>query len=475
MPWTMTGKAVPEDSRLPVSQCGDTAPAAGHNQERMAGRTDMKASTRLHERNELKINIESMVRCGGSCIGCILSADERVHGSVWPQETFDRVRPFVVAFLRHHLRSEIDFTEISVAFGQGDHLLLSPEEAERIVRWTASLMPGRVNGFITASVIGRRERVARSVEAWHSAMVRHSQSLNVDLVFDPVKVGIERFAETYAANIACVRDAFGDFDLNINVGPDTPRAASPEQIQAFVLENGFSRLTLNLVPLPAKGGAFAERWSEILSWLSRTMKIWRAEYGYDINFCPTIAPYIEGLDDRLIEAGMPEVVSFVEERLAREIYIDGEGYVSHTQAGFGDVPLGRRMGFPTRLTVDVPEDEVPKHVATSARALGARIAAMFLSTRACAGCGYQAVCPKIGTIALANSLRGYLPNEGCPAGVKPLLDDIQAFMKAGHDLTCPCYRLPQVHVPRGFDPALLPHAKQVQGGSGPLSLEGFRS
>lgn len=413
-------------------------------------------------RNELKINIENMVRCGGSCGGCILSSHERVHGAVWPQETFDRATDFVKAFIDSHVATGTDFHEISVAFGQGDHFLLEREDADRIVRWTAELFPGRVVGFITASAIGKRERVQRSVDAWAESMHRYGQALNVDMVLDPAKASIENFSPVYADNITYIKKTFGDFDLNINVGPDTPRTVSPESLRAFVMANEFSRLTLNLVPLPGMADKFFADWQGVSDWLIGCLQVWRPEDGYDINFCPTIAPLIEGVDQSLLDGGMQASMAFVEERLIREIYIDGEGLVSHTQAGFGDVPLSRRFGFKPTMSIDLEPEKVASAVKSSARRFSTQIAAMFASKANCRDCRFLNVCPKIGAVAIGKSMEGRFRNGTCPTGLKPMLESIETFMADGSDLATTCYVDPRVHVPHDFDTDLLPNSKRVK-------------
>jgi hypothetical protein len=432
----------------------------------------MKAkSTRVGSvRNELKINIENMVRCGGSCSGCILTSSERVYGSVWPQATFDRATSFVQAFVADHIASGTPFHEISVAFGQGDHFLLDAADADRIVRWASELSPGRVVGFITASAIGKRERIMRSVDAWAEAMHRYGQALNVDMVLDPTKVSIDAFSPVYADNISHIKQTFGDFDLNINVGPDTPRAVSPEALRSFVMANGFSRLTLNLVPLPGMATAFAKEWTAVSEWLLGCLNVWRPEHGYDLNFCPTIAPLIEGANQRLFDQGMRASLSFVEERLSREIYIDGDGRVSHTQAGFGDVPLSHRFGFEPTFDIDVEAGRAATAVKTSARRFSTQIAAWFASKAACGDCRFMHVCPKIGAVALGKSLGGSFRDTDCPTGLKPMLKGIEAFMSDGSDLATTCYTDARVHVPHDFDISLLPNSKRVKPHVGKVDL-----
>lgn len=419
-------------------------------------------STRIGtNRNEIKVGIESMVRCGGACGGCILSATERVRGDIWSQERFDRAGEFIKAFLSGHVNSGTSFHEVSVTFGQGDHFLLGENDADRIVDWTSRLYPGKVVGFITASAIGKRERVQRSVDAWAAAMHRHGQAFNVDMVFDPAKVAIGSFSRVYADNISYIKQAFGDFDLNINVGPDTPRAVSPKGLRKFVTDNGFSRLTLNLVPLPSMASQFFDRWGQITDWLNGCLEEWDPELGYSINFCPTIAPLIEGADDRFSDDGMARVISVVEQRLTREIYIDSEGRISHTQAGFGDVPLSHRFGFDPVIDIDTHPSDAASAVATSAGRFSTRIASIFASKPACRECHFRDVCPQIGAAALAKSMKGLFDPLACPTGIKLLLDRVETFMNAGRDLANASYSDLRVHVPHDFDTDLLPNSRRV--------------
>lgn len=435
----------------------------------------MGSDTRLNSRDELKVNIEAMARCGGSCRGCVFTAEERAQGVLWSEADFARALPFVSAFVAGHA-ARADFTEIAINFGQGDHLLVPADRVDGVVRWVKEAGGGLALGYVTASAIGRRERVAAAIDAWRGAADRHGQAILVDMVFDPAKTAVERFHETYAANIAHLRAAFGDVDLNVNVGPDTVAAASPAVLHAFVRENGFSRLTLNLTPVPASAPHFAGAWDAVVDWINGVLRLWDPDHGYDLNTCPTIAPLIQGADAALADAGPALVIEAVREKAAREIFIDPDGLVSHTQAGFGDVAFGRRIGHQPTLTLDCPPGEALAAVEASADRFARRLVASFSASRACQGCRYLPVCPRAGVGGVRQVMARHLAGraDGCPAGVLPLLDGIRGYMATGADMRSDIYTRRNVFVPHGFDASLVRHAVPVRGFEGGISFDAVR-
>jgi hypothetical protein len=276
-------------------------------------------------RRELKINLETLTRCGGSCGGCMLDPEERARGELWPRESFERLSPFVSALIED-VSSREDLAEASINMGPADHLLVPTDRPDEVLGWMRSVGGGRVVGFMTVSAVGRPDRIRPAADAWRAAMDRRGQPMCVDMVFDPAKTRIERFHESYAGNIGHVRDAFGAIDLNLNVGPETPSAVSPEELHAFVRENGFANLTLNVVPNRLTARAFAESWDEMSEWLGATLDAWRPDDSHGHNAVVAVAPYLESEAESPVgEEGLDRLSSAISEKASMEVLFDGSG------------------------------------------------------------------------------------------------------------------------------------------------------
>ena len=416
--------------------------------------------TWMRGRREMKINVETIAKCGGSCGGCMLTQEERTGGTLLPQAGFAGHLPFVQAMVSSVGRDG-DYTEVSINLGPADHLLAPPERADEVVRWLKEAGGGRVAGFITASAVGKTERLKRAVDAWRAAVDRHRQAVCVDMVFDPSKTRLSQFHEQYAENISYIRAAFGAVDLNINVGPDTIEAVSPEALHAFMRENGFGNLTLNLIPTPQTAERFAESWDAVTGWMVETMRAWCPDDRHGFNSCTAIAPYLEAADELLAQEDfVPRLTAMIAEKASTELLLGPDGSICFSQAGFGDTPFAARFGFaPAASTAGDPSD-VRRRIRAAAERFAARTVGAFLSTRACAACPHMAVCPRTGLGVARRVMGGKLSPDasGCPLRIRPALDAMKEFMAVPRDMTTYDVSTSSIYVPAGFDTSLLPHA-----------------
>lgn len=414
----------------------------------------------MKDRTDVKFILETTTRCGGSCQGCFLSASERTSGSLWTKEQFDKVGPFIHGYLEEHLKTS-DPKEISINLGQGDHLIAGPEKLTEVVYWIHEVGHGRSIGFMTASVIGKHERVARAVDAVRETALQIGQPIFFDLVIDPKKMALANFQETYARNISYVRQAFGDVDLHINVGPDTVSSMTPEMLIDFLTSSSFRRFTLNLTPTPASAAIFAMSWEIIVSWICRFLELWTAETNIEMNVGQVLSAVIEGAED-LRGAGLSELSGVVKHEAARTIFLTSDGWIQHAQAGVGDIPCSERVNVrPSRA---IPEDPAQARLEAerSAEAFSRRAIRPFRTRAACIECEFSAVCPRIGALAISNALNATMPGD-CPSGLKPILKTIRSGGGKGDMSRYQCCR-DWTHIPTGFERDAIPNGIPVTPG-----------
>ncbi len=403
-------------------------------------------------RENLKINLETMTRCGGSCMGCVLGEGERRDASPWLPAWLAQIEPFVASYIAGH-HSRWTPLETSINCGQGDHLLLDPSDLRQIVRFMHRAGAGRAIGFMTASAVGKTTHVAAAVDAIRDESLRLSQPVWIDLVVDPVKTRIDHFASTYADNIGLIRNAFGEVDLNINIGPDTIAVVSPEDVNAFIADNAIMRFSLNLTPTPASATAFKAAWPAIIAWIQHFLAIFEpgkdCEFNIGQELAVSIVQHVGG------GAEWPETARHVERAAQRSIHLDRTGFIGHTQAGFGDIAFSHRVGWrPSHLLPTNGEDAYDL-VGDSARRFAASVMRMFQTHQTCMGCEYARICPRVGV----GAIRSAVPDQdGCPSGLRDLIGSVAGRGEDLKDMMC---AKDFSYVPRGFADTVRANARAI--------------
>lgn len=381
-------------------------------------------STNLDFTDNVKVNLELMTRCGGSCGGCMLDPEERIGGANWDKDRLRRLTPFVQGFIDGHVAA-FNPLEIAINCGQGDHLLAEPEDLRDLVGWIAEAGLGRSIGFITASAVGKRDRVFKAVDAIRDASLAASQPIWIDLVFDPAKTLLGGFRETYRANIDHIRTSFGDVDFNINVGPDTVAHVRPRDLHDFLRESGIMRFTMNLTPTTRSMPGFRLSWEAIMDWAAEVMDLWDPADGTEINLGQVTSIAMlqaAGLEDE----GSDTMATLVSLSARRSVYIDRSDWIWHTQAGFGDVAFSHRIDWRPTTRIPATREEAFAAVEDSARRFTARILSGFMRSPTCVSCPFLTLCPRIGAAALQAANGGAI-SERCPSGLRPLLETFAGY------------------------------------------------
>ncbi len=413
----------------------------------------------LGQRFEIKVNLEAMTRCPGSCQGCFMQPEERKYGTFWGEEQFADAQKFVARFVDFH-REKLDTAsefEVAVNLGQGDHMDVSSNAMAPATAFIESVYEGRSVAFITASAVSAGYRLASSAHRWKGSLKGKGQAFFADVVFDPMLSNKASFHEKYHGNIQVLREVFGEVDLNINLGPDTIQAISPEELHALVCANDFRILTLNFAPTSFSPPSFIERAPEILEWVKAMFKVWlpagsRERPKYLLNtFATLVRPILVFRHNKAVGVEVDEkwVVDSLAAELPKMLYVDHDGNVSFVQAGIGDLPVGSRTGWRTIGNIrDLAEDpNLETRIKAGARVLAASIVSSLSASDVCGACPQRFVCAMTGGTHLTKLIGDKSREQSglCPSGLRELYDLVDQY--DSHVLSSAC----ECHIPKAGD------------------------
>ena len=416
-------------------------------------RTGVEGSTDLSYRDSVKVNLETLTRCGGSCMGCLLEESERRDGRLWSQDRFACLSPFISGFIEHHL-AIFDPVEVSINCGQGDHLLVEPHDLANLVRWMSSVGAGRAIGFLTASAVGKHDRVRRAVDSIRETSLQIGQPVMLDLVFDPAKTRVSKFSDTYALNLEYIREAFGGVDLAINIGPDTVESLPPKALHAFLVDADVRRFTVNLTPTHLSRARFAGRFAAIFDWARDLLALWSINKGYEINLAQVAGTAL--LFSKGADAADPLLAhQILRQSAARSIYIDDTNMIWHSQEGFGDIAFSRRLGWQAHASIPQDKQSAGAVVERSADRFALEVSRAFLASAPCRACRHNQTCPRLGGAQLMRVGAG--EGSDCPTGLRPILDHVADRVDLAELATLKTH----THLPAGFADGAVPHARTI--------------
>lgn len=412
---------------------------------------------------ELKINLETFTKCGGSCQGCMLSKNERTNGTIWTEKQFDILKPKIQDIISEYSKTE-DFFEISLNFAPADHFLTPLDRIDGIVKWMKEVGLGKACGFITASAVGKTDIIKKNIDAWRNAMDKYNQPICIDLVFEPSKIHLENFEKIYTQNIEYIHKVFGGVDLNINIGPDTIEAISPKELHALMRKNKFKNLTLNLIPTFETAQKFAQNWDNIIQWMNEVLFSWEKTDVHGYNPCSAIAPYIESIPS-YNEINNPSLILIeqIKNKAKSEFYIDNNGQFYFSQAGFGDVAQSYRFGFNHINFSYENKNEIIPILERKAQEFATQNVKNFYNKQ-CIGCKYNVVCPRISMNVLKKTVQPHFDQKtisNCPLKIKSLFESIEKYISIERDMTEYNQQRTQFNIPSGLDDNLLPHTKSM--------------
>ncbi len=306
---------------------------------------DPADASRLNHGREINIVIDAIGRCGGACAGCLMTAGERAEALVWPAETFTAAGRFAARFIEEHLERGTAIQDITMNFGQGDALLLEPDDLRGLVDWVATHGHGRAVAYVNTSAVVRHERLVERVDALIDAGHRRDQGVLANVIVDFARTDQASLVELYAANLDHLVASFGDIDLTLNLGPDTVAAIDPATVIEVLRAGDFRSLTLNLVPTRASALSFAPGWASVVDWIADLVGLYRPDAGFEFNVARNFGLLTEATAE-LAEAGLGEQVAIARQLFETELYFAPDGAIATNQDGIGHGGVSERFGFP---------------------------------------------------------------------------------------------------------------------------------
>lgn len=387
---------------------------------------------RIRVKNELKIGIETVTKCGGNCDGCILTKEERQSSDNFfmSRDKLEILSEKVSEYIKDYENNFGCIDELAVNFGQGDHFLLNEEDISFYVSWMHRTFLGKGNCFITASAISSRDNVIKKADLFHEKAIESKQMLLMDIVYSPLKASIKNFSESYSDNLTYIRNKFGGADFVVNMGIDILDNVTPLELSEFVLKNKLSISTIVLPP----NVYFGEDKGSYIDWLVDYYNIWienlnSKNFQYEINYGPVLGRSIE----YYMNSNSEQQDGF--SLLFKELYIDFDLNVYFAQTGIGDFGLSKRFGFEPIFNLQDSGkmfDNIKKSIARHK----INILKGFVSKK-CLECEFIEVCK--------HSMLGYskgnkmIGNE-CFLSVFPLLNTIKENVLLNKDIKSTCYQ-----------------------------------
>lgn len=352
--------------------------------------------------------IETMSFCQGNCSGCFFSEQERVNGSFLSSSDLSKI----VDFICHQAKG---MSDISINFGQGDHLAVKDNEWLDLLFHVKQLRGLNPLVTITTSAIERFETVKKRVDELHQLAIDENMNLFFAVVLDPKKLEHTSFKDRYIKNIEYIREKFGFIDLTINIGEDTLNYFQPEKLDEFLLANGFRHLELNLIPTVTTVNKFNHRYKEIIDWFVSFKRVsankpYLVFHHYHFNQMYKV----------LEKANIPLVRRELQDFLTNNFYIDSDLKVSSILSGYtgNAIPLSSKTNYEITQSLknfkeDAFEQEQSKYSSEMVREV--------LKDRNCAKCQYNKLCLMSGVMVFKDDVYKSLHQEGdCFLGVKKL-------------------------------------------------------
>lgn len=352
--------------------------------------------------------VETMSFCQGNCSGCFFSEAERVGGSFVKSSDLKKIVKFI-------LDKAQGMSDVSINFGQGDHLAIKNHEWDDLLFHMKQFKPISPLITVTTSAIERTDLVKKRVDDLHALAIKEDMKIFFAVVLDPKKLEHNSFKDRYIENINYMRNKFGFIDLTINVGQDTLEYMPAEKLKNFMLEHKFRHLELNLIPTINTVYKFSTVYKDILKWFVdfRNISVNQPYFVYHHYHFNYMNNKLYTLPDLMIKKELYE-------SLLGNFYIDAQLNVSSILYGYtgNAIPISEKTGYALNRHIDDFDDlEFKKEQNKIAIALSKSI----FTDKQCASCKYKKVCVMSGAMIFKGDKYQTLHNqEGCFIGVDKL-------------------------------------------------------
>lgn len=381
-------------------------------------------------RPALNIGVEALRACPGACTGCMVP-DHARDGGLPSERTMSLMaeagRLLVEAYLAIAPLQGPD--EASVQFLQGDYLHLQPDDLRRAIRLAHEIANGQVRALFSTSLVSKTADLERRLDVMMEEAGRLGQEVAVTPIFNPLWMADERLRRLYERNVETVRRYMPLDEAGFNIGPGLVGSVTPETVDGFFSECGFSDVDIALLPLRSNAAAFSAEWAGIVSWLRSFFSLSRLHRRYEAIFPALAAEHMRHTDG--IDFGT--ILTATAGKLAWEVFLDHDGHASALQTGgFANVvPFSDRFGFNPLMDLSVAPF-TPQIWRKAASRTARLIHAPALLDPVCADCSWRTTCALAGSAIIRSSMHGHdIATPQCPLGIDGLFADASADTQAG--------------------------------------------
>lgn len=362
---------------------------------------------------DIKIAIESMTFCQGNCQGCFFSEEERVGGAFLEKKKLEKISNFINDYAK-----DINDLDITLIFGQGDHLALKNDEIENLFSTLVSLNNLNPLVILTTSAIGKTDEIIEKIDLIKSLGIKFNIRLFMSVVIDPKKMLHSNFKSRYLKNIQYIRESFGFIDLAINIGKDTLEHISPEEFSSFLIENKFRHVELNLIPTINTVKKFNDSWNEIIEWLINFQNI-----SENKNYLIFHTYKNQYRNQQLKDLEFFKIQNYLKNELVNHIYIANNLDVSLMLSGFtgNAIPYGKKTGYEPIFNI---ENYSLLELENHAKLKSLQILKNTMRNTHCINCEYNKICAFSGVDVFRAKEYISIHQDNCFLNIKNLLTKI---------------------------------------------------
>ncbi|MFC4236187.1 hypothetical protein ACFOY8_13305 [Thalassospira xianhensis] len=380
------------------------------------------------QNSNLKVGIESQVRCAGSCGGCVLTLEERREGA-------GGLDVFVVDGIKRFVASLVDRFETETGgthrvlsddkaafhFGQGDHLMMDEDKLRDYVRITSETGRGTARGLISTSLIGKPRHIVEKLAAIQDEADKLNQAMSMLLVFDPARIMDRKLQALYDQNLDAVLGRFLVDEPILNIPPNIAETTSQHEVASFLSRHKFDQVEAALFPTIEKAAEYAAQWPDTIRWLTGLIEEGARTGSFTVRLGYAVAT-LRRETDELDGQGMLE---YLTKKMSEAAYIDSFGKIYPAlPLGIADVtPLSARHGFQPVGSVFDADLATAEGWANAVRRVARRTFISFQTEQQCSNCPHRNACAAAGFSIYKQVMRGKdIATSDCPIGVREMLD-----------------------------------------------------
>ncbi len=379
----------------------------------------------VDDTRSLRLSLDMLSGCPGSCSGCGLTDKMAVGEGFWGVEQREQTASFVNDWIaRLAAEDAVDATKLY--FGRGDYMGLSEEQYQAIDAFFGAIDFSRLTGgryvVFSSSCLLKADRVQAGAQRLSAIAAKHGFEVIFEKVVDITKLTNPAAADLYKTNIQTLTGVSGWTDIAAQIGPAVLDCGlSPAQAYAAIKDLGADLLEVTLVPNTSTRAAMGFVWGELISYIDGLYTAWEADRSFELAFARAFLD--RGFDHLATDGSIADYLTVEARRHKVGLHIDHDMNVAPYHTGLGKIiAASPATGF---AGLGMPlGDALDLSLQRNAR----RMAAAPSKFAACSSCERRNQCVAVGGGVYLSLLGEGLGTDGaaCPLGWKSLLERVDA-------------------------------------------------